>query len=164
MKRQDKQQRCTKVKHRSEWAASKHVAALEKDQKQKLFTYYCEICGAWHVGHSANRGVFVPKIDRIFNKLENLGNDPQEPAPIYWWLSFRKPVARGHNVYENLGVIIVCSATFYDAVNLASSQGTHPGGEVRGFCIPPEHVPPEAFHNRLLTKADLNAMEPDDEY
>jgi hypothetical protein len=163
MKSQDKNS-CHKVRHRSELAASKHVAALERGQRQNLFTYFCPTCSAWHVGHSANRGVFVPKIDRIFDALDGARNDPQEPKPTYWWLAFSRRRRGGYNVREQLGVIIVCASTCREAVRRIRDLGIHPGGGVRGSIIPGEHVPDVRFHNRLLSKADLNEMEPNEYY
>lgn len=74
----------------------------------------------------------------------------------WWWLSFvdaEKPEGE-----RFLGVAIVQARGIGHAVTEAYRLGINPGGEVVGLEIDAEHVPAEEYRERLLTKAEAEAL------
>jgi hypothetical protein len=53
---------CHKVAHQTPDSAEWHKESLRvnprnRDRAHRLMTYYCQECGAWHVGHSKPLGI-----------------------------------------------------------------------------------------------------------
>lgn len=72
-----------------------------------------------------------------------------------FWLSFADPdLPKGS---QFLGAIVIQAFSFPEAVALTHTMGINPGGEIAS--IECERVPPGRYHNRLLTKEDISAME-----
>ena len=77
----------------------------------------------------------------------------QEDPLGWWWLSFVDPERD-----KFLGVAVVEAHGVTTATLAAHLLGVNPGGQVMGIAIPAEHVPPVEFRNRLLTKAEAEAL------
>jgi hypothetical protein len=86
------------------------------------------------------------------------------PEPVFWWLSFSKRVRIG-NVSSVKWVAIICAESLDAAIELAEYLGIHPGAgaTVRGFQIPPEHVPDVKYHHLLLSRKQAMEMKPNEE-
>lgn len=51
---------CSKKKHKSHFAALKHIDAMKKDKGGKYGTYYCASCNAYHItSHISGKSKFV---------------------------------------------------------------------------------------------------------
>lgn len=75
----------------------------------------------------------------------------------WWWLSFADP---GKPTGEQfLGVIIVLAGGIGEATQKLWDMGINPGGEVRAYPIPEEHVPDEQYRNKLLSREELEEAE-----
>jgi hypothetical protein len=88
------------------------------------------------------------------------------PVPVFWWLSFFYAVKLG-NLTSLRGVAIVCAESLPAAIDRAQQLEIYPEGRrvtVKGFQIPPEHVPDAKYHNALLSKLQVMHMEPQEEY
>jgi len=69
--------------------------------------------------------------------------------PLGWWyLSYADE--KGFR-----GGVIMSAHGFTSAVYVASTLKISPGGEVQGIRIPPEELPAESYHYRLLTLEEL---------
>jgi hypothetical protein len=93
-------------------------------------------------------------------------NNPPAPEPIFWWLTFFNRNKDG-NVSSVRGVIIVSAESLEAALARARQLDIHPEGKptvVKGFQIPPEHVPAQKYHNTLLTRLQVLHMEPEENY
>jgi hypothetical protein len=71
----------------------------------------------------------------------------------WFWLSFADPDLPSGSQF--LGVVIVKGGGMQEAIQNAWTMGINPGGEVKAIEIPDEHVPPPEFHNKLLSKVEL---------
>jgi hypothetical protein len=89
-------------------------------------------------------------------------NNP--PEPVYWWLTFSKRAKIG-NVRSVQWVAIICAESLETAIELAEYLGINPGAGavVRGFRIPPEHVPNVKYHHLLLSRDQVMRMGLDEE-
>jgi hypothetical protein len=99
-------------------------------------------------------------------RRKTMRNNPPEPEPVYWWLSFFYKVKVG-NVAHLRGVAIICATSLEAAIIRAKQLEIYPEGRpvtVKGFQIPPEHVPDEKYHNFLLSKLQVVHMQPQDDY
>lgn len=83
---------------------------------------------------------------RFLERLEE-----EEDHPLMWWyLSFA-----GKEGWR--GALVVEARGFISAVTMASLLCLNPGGEVKGFLVPPDKLPAKEFTYRLLNKADLES-------
>lgn len=74
-------------------------------------------------------------------------------SETYWWLSFADgDLPEGQ---QFLGVVIASGPTFEEVVTKTHQMGINPGGEIQAVEIPAGHVPPNEFHDRLLSRAEL---------
>lgn len=71
----------------------------------------------------------------------------------WWWLSFCDPAKPTGEQF--LGVCIVKGGGAWEAIQNAWAMKINPGGEVQSLQIPEEHLPDPKYHNRLMSKAEL---------
>lgn len=83
---------------------------------------------------------------------EMLDDDLARPES-WWWISFADPDKPKGS--QSLGVVIVKGGGMQEALQNAWTMNINPGGQVQAIEIPDEHVPPAEFHNRLLSRAEL---------
>ena len=77
------------------------------------------------------------------------------PLP-WWWLSFVDPELPEGDRF--LGVCVVQGANVVDAVERAWALGCNPGGAVAGWVLPPLEEPDPEWRERLLTRAEAEAL------
>lgn len=70
--------------------------------------------------------------------------------PTWFWLSFRDVESN-----TNLGVAIVEGGGIVEACLNAKLAKCNPGGEVMGYPLDLEHLPPEDMRYRLLSEEEL---------
>lgn len=85
--------------------------------------------------------------------LEEMLTEDLAKPERFFWLSFADPHADKGKQF--LGVAIVKGGGLQEAVQNAFTMKINPGGEVQAYEIPEQHVPDQKFHNRLLSKAEL---------
>lgn len=74
-----------------------------------------------------------------------------------WWLSFiDEDRPEGERF---LGAIVVRAKSMPEAVEVTHALGINPGGLVGGLTWANESEPPESYHDRLLSSADIADME-----
>ena len=78
----------------------------------------------------------------------------EHPEQRWWYLSF------AHETKGFMGGTVVEGHGFVWACNNARIMGITPGPDVQtqGMPIPPEQVPEEQHRNRLMTRAELEAV------
>lgn len=84
---------------------------------------------------------------------ELLAQESTQPL-AYWYLSFASNRFLGGFITRARGFI-------HARLALAIYGIKNPGGEVAGWPLPANLVPPAKFHNRLLTKEEVLEMWPD---
>jgi len=89
--------------------------------------------------------------EQFIARLEELVREESDKPKQFWYLSFADDD-------QFLGGAIVYAPGFVTARAYLSAWGINPGGECRGLPIPPDHVPPKAFHSRLLTLEELTSI------
>lgn len=82
-----------------------------------------------------------------------------------WWLSFVDPDKAPPIEQQRpggpswLGASIVRAPDFMSAVQIAHALGCNPGGELKGFPVPPGVLIPEEYMGRLLNHADIDYLD-----
>jgi len=77
--------------------------------------------------------------------LQEMDTEPQ-----WYWLSFRDP-----DTNTNLGVAIVEGGGIVEASLNAKLAKCNPGGEILGYVLDSENLPPEELRYRLLSEQEL---------
>lgn len=79
----------------------------------------------------------------------------EESEPLRWWyLSFADKTFLG-------GVVVRAQGMVGARLMLPLHGIQSPGGEMAAFPIPDDAVPPNKYHNRLLTKVEIQEFWPD---
>lgn len=73
-----------------------------------------------------------------------------------WYLSYADEEGFRGGVY-------IQAHGFAEAAYLSKRRGHSPGGQVMGGQVPADAIPDKRFWNRLLTKAEVQEANPDDE-
>jgi hypothetical protein len=79
---------------------------------------------------------------------------PWDP-PVWWWLSYSSRTAF-------LGAVVIEATTYQQAVTLAWNRGYAPSnGAPSGLILDPVtlSMTPDSYRNRLITPADMKALE-----
>jgi hypothetical protein len=79
---------------------------------------------------------------------------PWDP-PVWWWLSYSSRTAF-------LGAVVIEAKTYQQAVTLAWNRGHAPSSGIpSGVMLDPEtlRMTPDEYRNRLITPADMKALE-----
>lgn len=80
-----------------------------------------------------------------------------ESPPVWWWLSFcdtERPAGE-----QFLGVAIVEAPNVPMATVRAWDLGVNPGGQVAAYDVPAGHLPAVEWRDRLLTRAEAEALQ-----
>lgn len=99
-------------------------------------------------------------LTRMAEILEEERASGDTPPGWLWWLSYVDPdrsAPAGQQVPGGpgfIGVVVLAAPGPFHAMARASELRLNPGGEVKAFPVPEEHVP-EGFRNRLLGRAEL---------
>jgi len=106
--------------------------------------------------HRKNPSMSKLSPDQVDARIVHL-SDQEENEPEAWcWLSFCDPDAPEGSSF--LGVAIVRGRGMIDAVNESHRRAINPGGEVMFVKLPPNAKVAEEFVNRLLTRAEAEAV------
>ena len=90
------------------------------------------------------------KPDAFRNRVNQvLAEERKNPLGL-WYLSYA-----GEEGWR--GAIFIEAHGMAEAAYLANHRKLNPGGEVMGVPVPEEEIPAKQWHNRLLTKAELEA-------
>ncbi len=104
-------------------------------------------------------GVDSPEAQAAFDLrlAEVLFEEAMAPEPGLWWLSFADPDLPTGTQF--LGALVIEAPGYMAAITLASMAGLNPGGEVQGIGpIPVAAIEPR-WHNRLLTRAEVDEID-----
>lgn len=88
--------------------------------------------------------------------LESEARGPEQPTR-WWWLSFvdgDRPKGE-----QFLGACMVQGRGITTAISRSWDLGCNPGGEVAFVEIPADRTIPDAWANRLLTRAEVESAE-----
>jgi hypothetical protein len=75
----------------------------------------------------------------------------------FYWMSFADPDRPEGTQF--LGCLILQATDPMDLITKSHRMGLNPGGEVQFLEIPPEGIPAEKWHNRLLSRDDVAAID-----